>query len=148
MPVITRREASEGAQGIGIGAVVAVVLVLICCSIAALLWWLGVFTSGIKGSGDVYRDQNKAGNREHWSQTFNSEFQQITADQSNLSVLRSAATGAGATQQDRANYLGAQQNCNADVAQYNANASSVLGSPWVPAALPSQVAADTYCGSN
>lgn len=147
MPRITRRDVGDGAVAIGAGTIVTVTLVLIGCAIAALLWWLGVFTSGVKGAGDVHRDQQRAGNREHWSATFNAEYQQIAADRDNLTILKRAATGAGATQQDRTNYTGAQLNCRQDVAQYNADAASTLGSPWIPTDLPSQIDATTYCGS-
>ncbi|MFE2967516.1 hypothetical protein ACFXKC_28360 [Streptomyces sp. NPDC059340] len=147
MSRISRRDIGDTATGISAGTIVVTVVILIGCGIAALLWWLGVFTSGIKGAGDVHRDQNDAKNREHWSQTFNSEFEQIKADQDNLTVLKQAATGTGATAQDRANYTGAQLNCRQDVAQYNADAASTLGAPWVPAGLPNPIDASTYCGS-
>jgi hypothetical protein len=130
-----------------VGTVLVTIVVLIVCGIAALLWWLGVFTSGVKGAGDVHRDQNDAKNREHWSQTFNSEFEQIKADQGVIAVLKHQADADTATAQDRDNYTGAQNNCLQDVAQYNADASSVLGAPWVPAELPTQIDSDTYCGS-
>lgn len=144
----TRRDVAEGAKAIGAGTIWAGLAVLAIGVLACALWAFGVFTSDAKGAGDVHRDQQKAGNREYWSQTFNTEYQQVTADQGNLTVLKAASTGPGATQQDRANYTGAQLNCRTDVAQYNANASSVLGSPWVPSNLPTQLDATTYCGSN
>lgn len=145
---ITRRDVADGAKAIGAGTIWAVLAVVAIGGLSVALWAFGVFTSDAKGAGDVHRDQQNAGNREHWSQTFNSDYQQVTADQDNLVVLKAAATGAGATQQNRANYTGAQLNCRADVAQYNANASSVLGSPWIPAGLPTQLVPTTYCGSN
>jgi hypothetical protein len=147
MSRISRRDVGDAATGLGAGAVITTTVVLFVCGLAALLWWLGVFTSGIKGAGDVTRDQNDATNREHWSATFNSEFQQIQADQEIVSSLMRTAAKPGATVQDRDTYTGAQNNCRQDVAQYNADASSVLGRPWVPDGLPAQINADTYCGS-
>jgi hypothetical protein len=147
MTRISRRDVGDAAVGIGVGTALTIVFIVIVLIIASLLWAFGVFTSGTKGAGDVTRDQNSAKNREHWSKTFNSEFQQIQADQEIVSSLMRTAQKAGATVQDRDNYTGAQNNCRQDVAQYNADASSTLGSPWLPAGLPAQINADTYCGS-
>lgn len=147
MSRISRRDVGDTAVGLSAAAIITTIVVLFICGLAALLWWLGVFTSGVKGAGDVTRDQNNAKNREHWSQTFNSEFEQIQADQGVIANLKHTADDAGATAQDRDNYTGAQNNCRQDVAQYNADAASTLGAPWVPANLPSHVDADTYCGS-
>lgn len=147
MSRISRRDVGDTAVGLSVGAVLTTIVVLFVCGLSALLWWLGVFTSGIKGNGDVHRDQNDAKNREHWSATFNGEFEQIQADQENVASLKRAADATGATAQDRTNYTGAQLNCRQDVAQYNADASSTLGAPWVPVNLPNHLDADTYCGS-
>ncbi|MFI1767474.1 hypothetical protein ACH41H_36245 [Streptomyces sp. NPDC020800] len=147
MSRITRRDVGDAATGLGAGTILVIVVVFVGLIVASLLWAFGVFTSGAKGAGDVRRDQNNAKNREHWSVTFNSEFQQLQADQEIVVTLKRQAEAAGATAQDRDNYLGAQNNCRQDVAQYNADASSALGSPWVPEELPTHVDSDTYCGS-
>jgi hypothetical protein len=147
MSRISRRDVGDAATGFSLSAVAVTLTVLFVCGLAALLWWLGVFTSGIKGNGDITRDQNDAKNREHWSQTFNSEFEQIQADQEIVATLKHQVDASTASVQDRDNYLGAQNNCRQDVAQYNADTSSTLGSPWVPANLPDHLDADTYCGS-
>lgn len=147
MSRISRRDVGDAATGFSLAAVAITCSVLFVCGLAALLWWLGVFTSGIKGSGDVHRDQNDAQNREHWSQTFNSEFEQIQADQGVIATLKQQADAKTATAQDRDNLLGAKNNCLQDVAQYNADAASTLGAPWVPANLPDHIDSDTYCGS-
>jgi hypothetical protein len=146
-PRITRRDVGDAATGFSAGAVITTAVVLFVCALAALLWWLGVFTSGVKGAGDVRRDQNDAKNREHWSATFNAEFEQIQADQEIVATLKGQADAKSATAQDRDNYIGAQNNCHQDVAQYNADAASTLGAPWVPANLPARLDADNYCGS-
>lgn len=145
MSPISRHDVRDGAKGISVGTALLIVGTVIALLVISLLWAFGVFTAGIKGSGDVHRDQQNAKNREHWSATFNAEYQQVQADQDNLAVLKNAADGDGATQQDRTNYTGAQLNCRTDVAAYNADAASVLGSPWIPAGLPTQIDAATYC---
>jgi uncharacterized protein HemX len=143
----TRARTTATASGLTIGGYIAILLaVAALAGIGGFAWWLTVATSGARGTGNVQRDQNSASNREHWSATFNAEYQQITADQSNLTVLKTALDGGG-TEQDRTNYLGAQLNCRQDVAKYNADAVSTLGSPWIPDGLPTSINANTYCGS-
>ena len=148
MPTEPRNRTQEAASiaGRSIGAYLLLLLgVTALAGIGALIWWLGVSTSGIRGAGNVQRDQNNAANREHWSATFNAEYQQAQADADNLAVLKTAADAPGATAQDRTNYLGAQLNCRQDVATYNTDAASVLGRPWIPADLPTVIDATTYC---
>lgn len=147
MSLPTRREMRDGTAWTGLSAAWLLLIVLLVAGITGILWALGVFTSGIRGAGNVQRDQNSAANREHWSATFNAEFQQIQADTANLATLKSAATAPGATVQDRTDYTGAQLNCRQDVAKYNADAANVLAAPWLPAGLPTTVTASTYCGS-
>lgn len=135
------------ATGGGISVVVVVsVLIGVCAGIGALVWWLGVFTSGSAGSGNVTKDQNSSQNRERWSATYSNDMQQLQADRTNLAVLKAAETGPDATQQDRTNYTGALLNCTSDVATYNTDASNVLGHQWIPAGMPAQIDSSDYCG--
>lgn len=147
MSLPTRREIRDGAAWTGLSAVWLLLIVLVIAGISGILWALGVFTSSARGAGNVQRDTNSAANREHWSATYNTEFQRVTADQGIVAMLKNAAAGPGATQQDRVNYLGAQANCRADVAQYNAATQNVLGRPWLPDGLPTTLNAADYCGS-
>jgi hypothetical protein len=142
-----RTRGALAATGGGISAVAVTGLVIgACAAIGALVWWLGVFTSGTAGAGNVTKDQNSSQNRERWSATYSNDMQQIQADQTNLAVLKGAATGPGATVQDRTNYTGARLNCTADVATYNADASNVLGHQWIPAGMPPSIDPSDYCG--
>jgi hypothetical protein len=115
--------------------------------VVALIWWLGVFSSGTAGAGNLTRDQNSSQNREYWSAKYNTDWQNLQADQSNLIGLREYANTPGATQQDRMNLEGAQLNCRQDTATYNADTANVLGRQWLPSNLPTSVTATTYCGS-
>lgn len=146
MRIRTRDVATAAKFGVVayLGLIAAVIGI---AGITALVWWLSVAGSGVHGAGDVVKDQNSAANREHWSATFNAEYQRIQADQADLATLRSSAAGPGSTQQDRMDYQGAQLNCRQDVAEYNADAASDLGRPWIPAGLPTSILASTYCGS-
>jgi hypothetical protein len=147
MTLPTRREIRDGAAWTGLGAAWLFLVVILLAIVAAVLWWLGVFTAGVHGDGQVRLDQQSATNREHWSATYNGEYQQLQADQQNLTVLKAVVTGPAATQQDRLNYQGAQLNCRQDAARYNADAQNLLGAQWLPAGLPTTVNADTLCGS-
>jgi hypothetical protein len=147
MPLPTRRDMREGAAWTGLGAAWILLAVLLLAAIGGALWWLGVFTAGAHGAGQVHLDQQSAATREHWSATYNGEYQQLQADQANLTVLKATANGPAATQQDRINYQGAQLNCRQDAARYNADTQNLLGAQWLPAGLPTTVNADTLCGS-
>lgn len=143
----TRRDIRDGAAWTGLGGAWLLLAALLIAAVVGALWSLGVFTAGARGAGQVHKDQQRAGNREQWIATYNAEYQQLQADQQNLTVLKAAANGTGATQQDRIDYTGAQLNCRADAARYNADTQNLLGSPWLPAGLPTAVNADQYCGS-
>lgn len=143
----TRTRDTAAAVGTGVASWLGAALVIAAVmGLAAGAWALTVWFSGTKGAGDVHKDQNSATNQEHWSATYNNDYQQLQADQANLTTLQQAATGPGATQQDRTNYLGAQLNCRTDAATYNTDAGNVLGHQWIPAGLPTSVNASDYCG--
>lgn len=147
MTLPTRREIRNGAAWTGLSAAWALLAALFIAAICAALWWLGVFTSGAAGAGQIHKDQQSARNREQWNATYNAEYQQLQADQSNIGLLKAMATGPGATQQDHINLQGGQLNCRTDAAKYNADTANVLGAQWLPDTLPSTVNADTICGS-
>jgi hypothetical protein len=112
------------------------------------IWALTVAWSGVGGSGQVHKDQNSSNNREHWSATYNTDFNNLQADKSNIGVLQTAATATGATKQDQMNLDGAVMNCATDVATYNADAQNVLGNQWIPVGLPTSVNVADYCTTN
>lgn len=143
----TRTRDTLAAGGMTIAGYLGVLLVVLgVAGIAAFAWWLSVASSGVRGAGNVQKDQNSSSNREHWSATFNAEYQQLLAARDNLATLRVAANGPGATQQDRIDYQGALLNCRQNAAKYNADATSLLGRPWVPDGLPASINASDYCG--
>jgi hypothetical protein len=101
------------------------------------LWAFGVFASGTKGTGDLTRQRNSAGNRAHWSATLNGLDQQITADQAMISAAHAVAAAPNATKQDQINLTGLVQNCLTDVAAYNGDTQNVLA--VVPDGLPTTI---------
>jgi hypothetical protein len=136
----------------GVGGGISAVLV-VAGTIAAVVaigfgvWWFGVRTSGVIGSGQITKDQNSSQNREYWSAKYAADWQNLQADQSSLASLKADAAAPGATQQDRQNFQGAQLNCDTDVATYNTDTANVLGHRFIPAGQPTTVTATTFCGS-
>lgn len=143
MSVITRREARDAAEGAGLAFIAAVVAIILIGALTVGLWAFGVFTSGVKGNGDLQKQRNSAANRAHWSATFNSLDQQIAADQQMIANDKSVVAGPGATRQDQINLQGVTQNCLNDVAQYNGNVGNTLA--VLPAGLPTNIPT-TVCG--
>jgi hypothetical protein len=134
--------------GGGISAIAATAGAIVFLALVALfVWWLGVFSSSTVGAGNVTRDQNSSQNREYWAAKYAADYQQVQADQTNLIGLTAYAKSPQATQQDRMNLEGAQQNCAQDVAAYNTDTASLLGRQWLPTGLPTTITATTYCGS-
>ena len=138
-----RKRVGIAVGGITLGAVGITLIVLFVAALGALIWWLGVQTSGTAGAGNVTKDRNSSQNIEHWSTTFNGEYQKIQGDVASLGTLKAAETAPGATQQDRINYTGAVTVCQQDVAEYNADTQNTLA--VVPAGLPSSIHLTT-CG--
>jgi hypothetical protein len=107
-------------------------------------WWaVSVATSGTKGTGDLTRQRNSAGNRAHWSAVFNSLNQQINADQQMIATAKQSAGAPGATRQDQINLTGLTQNCLNDVAQYNGDVGNTLA--VLPDGLPTNIP-NSICG--
>lgn len=100
------------------------------------LWAFGVFSSSVKGTGDVRRDRGTAANREHWSALFTGAYSQLQADQQNITLAAQATKAPGADKQDAVNLEGVQQNCATDVAQYNSYLDNALA--VVPDGYPQQ----------
>ena len=143
MALISRRDAQEAAEGTGLAFIAVVVGGLFICVVGAIFWWLSVATSGAKGTGDLTRQRNSAGNRAHWSAVFNNAYQQIQADQAMVTAAHQAASAPGATKQDQINLTGLIQNCLTDVATYNGDTQNTLA--VVPAGLPASID-QTVCG--
>lgn len=125
---------------------VYITIIMVVALTMVTMWVFGVFTSGAKGSGDLRKDQNSAHNREWWSGRYNTDWQNLQADKTNVTTLRQVYAGPMSTQQDNMNLVGAVLNCTSDVATYNQDAEDVLGKQWLPASLPATVNVSDYCG--
>lgn len=126
-----------------------VICIVVLLAIASGLWFFGVFSSGVKGAGDVTKHQNSAQNREYWVSKYNNDYNKLQADKSNITTLKQSVTGAaGGTSQDKMNLQGAVLVCNQDVADYNGATQDLLGRKWLPDGLPASVNAADYCSAN
>lgn len=119
--------------------VLTLFVVLLVLAVGALVWALSVGTSDIKGRGDAVRQRNSGTNRVFAQQHFEDLNAAIERDQANIRVSREALQADKSNPVKQANVTGAQQICNADVADYNASARKYLERDFKAADLPSRV---------
>ncbi|HEU5429506.1 MAG TPA: hypothetical protein VFU74_21685 [Actinocrinis sp.] len=147
MPVITKREARDAAEGVGLAFVGTVVVIVLALIIGVGLWAFGVFTSGAKGAGDERKQQNSVTNRVHWQNEFNSLDQNIATYAAQIANARASATAHPGDTFYEQNLTGLVQECDIAVGQYNADAAMPIAAPWLPAGLPTTIDRTATCGS-
>lgn len=136
MPVITKREARDAAEGVGLAFIGTIVVVVLALIIGISLWAFGVFASGPKGDGDVTRKNNDANNRISAQATFEQLAADITAYGPKISnAVADKTTHPGDTYYATV-LTGLQSACNDAVAQYNADTQKTTMRDWLPAGLP------------
>jgi predicted PurR-regulated permease PerM len=108
------------------------VVVLVAAPIIA--WSLGVFTSGVHGTGEIIKQNNNANNRIAATQTWTAAYKDVQRDQANVSMLKAKANTADA--QSEGFLTDAQSVCNDDVVHYNTLHSALTIKDWKPAELP------------
>lgn len=121
-------------------AAIGCVLVL-----AVALWAFGVFTSGVKGKGDVIKKNNDSNNQIEAQHTFTALFGDIQSYKTKIaSALKD--TKAHPDQTFYAQVLtGLESTCSDAVQQYNADAISTTMKEWRPSDLPAQINPTDYC---
>lgn len=147
MSVITRREARDAAEGVGLAFIGTIVVIVLLGAIGAGLWAFGVFTSGVKGAGDERKQQNSVTNRVYWQNEFNSLDQNIQTYTAQIASARAAVTAHPSDTFYEQNLTGLVQECDIAVGQYNADVAKPIASPWLPAGLPTTVDRASTCGS-
>lgn len=104
-------------------------------------------TAGTKGTLSIQAQRGSADNRTHWSGVFSQLYNNIRADQANIKVSARFASSKNATQQDAVNLEGVQQNCDQDVADWNADLTNALA--VVPTQYPqTRLDPDTVCSTD
>lgn len=136
MSLITKREARDTAEGIGLAFIGIVVAIILIGAIAIGLWAFGVFTSGAKGAGDTTRKNNDANNRIGAQATF----EQLAADITAYGPKIANAAADKAAHPDDPYYAtvltGLESACADAVTTYNADANKTTMRDWRPAELP------------
>lgn len=111
--------------------VTAAVLLFVVLPIS--LWAFGVFTSGIRGAGDVTKQHNSGSNQVAQNTTLLGANATVLADEAKIRQM----AGAQSTTQEQMALQGAEQVCDSDVQAYNADVQNILASGYLPAGLPS-----------
>jgi hypothetical protein len=102
--------------------------------------WLITASSGTRGNADVTRQHNSGQNQVAQNTTLLNASAVVTSDEQKIKIQAANI----ATQQDRLDLAGLEQNCQTDVATYNADVRNILATGYLPAALPTSYAA-TAC---
>lgn len=145
MSVITRREARDATEGAGLGFIAVIVVGILALAAAAFFWWISVATSGIKGAGDVIKQNNDANNRIAAQSEFNKLWSDIQGYNANIAAAAAAlATNPNDTYQQSV-LTAEQQICRSAVQQYNADTLNVTMKDWRPAEDPASIDPTAEC---
>lgn len=145
MTLYSRQDAKEAGQGFGAGAVIITACTLFFLLLGALVWYWNVSTSGIKGKGDVKRQNNSASNQIAAQAAFNSLWGDIQGYRNDIT----ASAALVAQDPDNAfqqSVLTAQrQTCQSAVGKYNGYANDTTMREWRPSGDPASIDANTEC---
>jgi hypothetical protein len=128
---------------------VAIVLVLVAL-IAIATWGFGVGTSGVKGTGDIRKENNSALNRVQQQAYFEDTKASFDGALVKISVARAAlaqATDERDKSQRRVELDGLVQNCVDTAQAYNAQSKKQLAADWKRAGLPKKLNATKCSGA-
>lgn len=145
MSVITRREAKDAAEGVSLGFIAVIVIGLLACVIGAIFWWLSVATSGVKGRGDVIKQNNDANNRIAAQAEFNRLWGDIQSYNANIAASAAALAKNPGDDYQQSVLTAEQQICRSAVQQYNADILNVTMKDWRPAEDPASIDPITEC---
>jgi flagellar basal body-associated protein FliL len=142
MPFLRRRtrelirdEYEDAAHAAALSPIAVLVGILIIAFIAgavALVIWLLTASSAARGNAGVTRQHNSPQNQIAQNTKLLGDSATIVSDQQKIRVL----TASQVTEQDRIDLAGLEQNCQSDVAAYNADAQNILAAGLLPAGLP------------
>lgn len=119
--------------------VIGIVLIILCVGGGWAIFGLKVFTSPIKGAGDVVIANNDAKNRVQAQARFEALFNGIQAIDKNLDVLHDAMVANPKDRIAAETYRGTVMSCNIAVGDYNAEARKTLSVDWRTWDLPAQI---------
>jgi hypothetical protein len=130
--------------GLSAGAWITIA-VLFCAALSGILWGLGVFTSGVKGTGDVIKKNNDANNRVTSQAYFQALNGDIEAYGVQLVTAGEEMTAHPGDQFYETNYTGLYNTCVSAVKEYNASSGKTLFKDWKAYDLPETISDVEAC---
>lgn len=109
------------------------------------LWAFGVFSSGVRGAGDVIKQNNDANNRIQAQATFNKLWGDIQSYHDNITASVAALKANPGDPYQRSVLTAQQQICRSAVQEYNADTLNTTMRDWRPAQDPAQVDSNQEC---
>ena len=131
-----RREAN---RWMGWGWAQVIIGIFIILVITGILWLGGVFTSGAKGEGEAYKQQQSADNRIKMQAEFNKRYQSILSQDKKIQIAADALAKDPDDQVKEINLTGLKNNCVSSVGEYNALVDSYLAKEWKDEDLPDKI---------
>ncbi len=131
-----RREATKW-FGLGIGWWITALIV--AAIVAVAIWGFGVATSGVRGQGDAFSENNSAENWVAAQARFEQNYAEIKATDAKIGNAHDALQADPGDRTLQQTLAGLQSYCLTVVGDYNADARSYLSEDWRSADLPQQI---------
>jgi hypothetical protein len=126
----------ETAKGLGVGWILLIALLVIGGVTSAVIWGIGVATSGVKGAGDAVKINNSAENRIEKQEKFEKLFAGVEANKEKVALHKGIVEANPDDKTAKQTLAGVQSACISSVNQYNAEARKVTSMDWKAADLP------------
>jgi len=143
--LISRHDARDAAEGVGIAFIATVTAVVFAIVIGSGLWAFGVFTSGTRGHGDVIKQNNSGSNQIAAQAEFNRLWGDIQADHDNIQAAAATLKASPSDAYQQSVLTAEQQTCRTAVQQYNADTADTTLKEWRPADDPAHIDSATEC---
>ena len=129
----------ETAKGISAGWILVLVLLLVGGVTSALMWGIGVATSGVKGQGDAIKINNSAENWTAKQAFFEDKFEAVKVADKKIALYASQVKADPKDRTAKDNLTGITSQCLNYVAEYNAESRKFLSKDWKSVDLPHQI---------
>lgn len=126
----------ETAKGISAGWILVLVLLLVGGVTSALIWGIGVATSGVKGQGDAIKINNSAENWTKKQAFFEDKYQAVKVADQKIALFAQVVAKNPKDRTAQDNLTGITSQCMNYVAEYNAESRKFLSQDWKSVDLP------------
>lgn len=126
----------ETAKGISAGWILVLVLLLVGGVTSALMWGIGVATSGVKGQGDAIKINNSAENWTKKQAFFEDKYQAVKVADQKIALFAQVVAKNPKDRTAQDNLTGITSQCMNYVAEYNAESRKFLSQDWKSVDLP------------